>query len=275
MGVVTSVPVSHATPACSYANNVTRDDYQDTARDLLGEPSISHRVKRLSGLDVLIVAAFGVKGDMMTDKDQVANFEPGNKYVAESTIAAINVDRGGRYRVALRTAGQAGNQVLATAAQDAIQQRRRLFGLFGAGGGNLPYQTADGDFDPVGCRPEKAATADKLHTKYCALEPYSEGDIVENLTLADLARTALDVLYSRGRFRLMVESADVDWASHADDTDASIGAVKSGDAAFQAVVKWIERHSAWDEAVVIVTSDHGHLLVLDDPSAFASRPSTK
>ena len=34
----------------------------------------------------------------------------------------------------------------------------------------------------------------------------------------------------------MVEAGDVDWASHANDIDASIGAVKSGDAAFQAVV---------------------------------------
>ena len=29
VGVVTSVPFSHATPACAYANNVHRDDYQD------------------------------------------------------------------------------------------------------------------------------------------------------------------------------------------------------------------------------------------------------
>ncbi len=29
VGVITSVPISHATPACAYANNVTRNDYQD------------------------------------------------------------------------------------------------------------------------------------------------------------------------------------------------------------------------------------------------------
>ncbi|MFM8804853.1 MAG: alkaline phosphatase, partial [Planctomycetia bacterium] len=90
-------------------------------------------------------------------------------------------------------------------------------------------------------------------------------------TLADMARAALDVLHSRGNFWLMVEAGDVDWASHANDIDAAIGAVKSGDAAFQAVVKWIERHDAWADSVVIVTSDHGHLFVLDDPSAFTGR----
>ncbi len=32
VGAVTSVPISHATPATAYANNVFRDDYQDLAR---------------------------------------------------------------------------------------------------------------------------------------------------------------------------------------------------------------------------------------------------
>jgi alkaline phosphatase len=269
VGAVTSVPVSHATPACSYANNVTRDDYQDIARDLLGQPSIAHRTDPLPGLDLLIGAGYGVRGDLQSDKDQGANFEPGGKYVADSTIAAIDSQRGGRYRVAQRTVGQAGDQVLAAAARDAIAGNLRLFGFFGVREGNLPYQTADGDFDPVGCRPEQAATADRLRKKYCPLAPYTEADLTENPTLADMTRTALDVLHSRGKFWLMVEAGDVDWASHANDIDAAIGAVKSGDAAFEAVVKWIERHDAWDDSVVIVTSDHGHLFVLDDPEAFA------
>jgi alkaline phosphatase len=269
VGAVTSVPVSHATPACSYANNVTRDDYQDIARDLLGQPSIAHRTNPLDGLDVLIGAGFGVRGDRESDKDQGTNFEPGGKYVADSTLAAIDATKGGRYRLALRTFGRAGDEVLAVAAEDAIKRNLRLFGLFGVMEGNLPYQTADGDFDPVGCRPEQAATADRLRKKYCPITAYSEADLTENPTLADMTRAALDVLGSRGRFWLMVEAGDVDWASHANDIDAAIGAVKSGDAAFQAVVKWIERHDAWKDSVVIVTADHGHLFVLDDPAAFA------
>ena len=185
--------------------------------------------------------------------------------------AAIDARKGGRYRLALRTFGQAGDEVLAVAAEDAIKRKLRLFGLFGVAEGNLPYQTADGDFDPVGCRPEQQASADRLRKKYCPLKPYTEADLTENPTLADMTRAALDVLHSRGNFWLMVEAGDVDWASHANDIDSAIGAVKSGDAAFQAVVKWIERHDAWNDSVVIVTADHGHLFVLDDPTAFARR----
>jgi alkaline phosphatase len=269
VGAVTSVPISHATPACSYANNVTRDDYQDIARDLVGQPSIARRSVPLEGLDVLIGAGFGVQGTLEGEKDQGLNFEPGGKYIAGSTLAAIDAARGGKYRVVMRSAGRQGDLVLAAAAEEAIAANQRLFGLFGVAEGNLPYQTADGDFDPVGCRPEAGPHDDRLRKKFCPIKPYSEADIVENPTLADMARAALDVLAARGRFWLMVEAGDVDWASHANDIDAAIGAVKSGDAAFQAVVAWIERHDAWDDSVVIVTSDHGHMFVLDDPVALA------
>ena len=34
VGAVSSVPVSHATPACSYANNVTRDDYRSDLKEI-------------------------------------------------------------------------------------------------------------------------------------------------------------------------------------------------------------------------------------------------
>jgi len=161
--------------------------------------------------------------------------------------------------------------VLAEAARDAIDRRLRLFGLFGVREGNLPFQTADGDFNPVGCRPEQPPSADRLRKKYCPLEPYSEADLAENPTLADMTRAALDVLGTRERFWLLVEAGDVDWAAHANDIDAAIGAVRSGDAAFQAVVSWIERRNAWNDAVVIVTADHGHMFVLDEPAAFAGR----
>jgi alkaline phosphatase len=268
VGAVSSVPVSHATPACAYANNVSRDDYQDIARDQLGERSIFHREAPLPGLDVLIGGGWGVAGDAAKDRDQGRNFEPGNKYVADSTRAAIDVTNGGRYRVVERTPGRRGADVLAAAARDAVAGQLRLFGFFGAGLGHLPFRTADGDFNPAGVanmEPEAAA----LRKKYGGTISYSPADIAENPTLADMAVAALDVLSSRGPFWLMVEAGEVDWASHANNIDTAIGAVTSGDAAFRAIVGWIERHGGWTDTVVIVTSDHGHLFVLTDPAAFA------
>ena len=77
------------------------------------------------------------------------------------------------------------------------------------------------------------------------------------------------MLAAKGNFWLMVESGDVDWASHANNIDNAIGAVRAGDAAVKAIFDWIEKHDAWDDSVVIVTSDHGHAFVLTEPEAFA------
>ena len=64
----------------------------------------------------------------------------------------------------------------------------------------------------------------------------------------------------------MVEAGDVDWANHNNNIDDSIGAVLSGDAAFEAITEWVETNSNWEETLLIVTADHGHLMFLDDPS---------
>jgi alkaline phosphatase len=265
VGAVTSVPVSHATPGCSYANNVSRGDYQDISRDLLGMPSVAHRGGPLPGLDVLIGTGWGVESK--EDADQGRNYEPGNKYVAESTLAGIDLAAGGRYRVVQRTSGRRGDELLAEAAAEAIDRGTRLFGYFGTAEGNLPFRTADGDFDPSASPADDEA--DRLRKKYGGAIRYTPADLAENPTLADMAVAALDVLESRGSFWLMVEAGDVDWACHANNIDTCIGAIHSGDDAFRAVCRWIEARDGWDDTAVIVTSDHGHLFVLTEPEAFA------
>jgi len=269
VGAVTSVALSHATPACSYANNVSRDDYQDIARDMVGQPSIFHRTTPLPGLDVVIGAGWGVDSKAEKEKDQGQNFEPGNKYVADSTLAAIDVEAGGRYRLALRTPGRPGAEVLTAAARIAQERGERFFGFFGAPQGHLPFATANGDFDPCALPPDAGEEVDRLRKKYGGTIRYTDADLVENPTLADMAVAALDVLESRGRFWLMIEAGDVDWGSHANNIDTTIGAIKSGAAAFTGVARWIEAHGGWDDTVVLVTSDHGHAFVLTDPAALA------
>ncbi|HEY4313505.1 MAG TPA: alkaline phosphatase [Pirellulales bacterium] len=253
VGVITSVPISHATPACAYAHNVSRDDFQDLTRDLLGLPSVAHRHEPLSGVDVLLGAGWGEVVE--DDRKQGTNFIPGNKYIASDDLQRIDVRHGGNYRVVQREAGRNGPEALATAADDAGQHGQRLFGFFGAKTGHLPFATADGQYDPaVGVR--------KL------AEVYSAEDRHENPTLADMTRAALRVLSTNPRgFWLMVEAGEVDWANHDDNLDNSIGAVMCGDAAFHAVTDWVEEHNCWNDTAVILTADHGHYLHLTDPKA--------
>ena len=98
IGVVTSVPISHATPACAYANNVHRDDYQDLSRDLLGLPSITHPDNPLPGVDVLLGTGWGV--EQLTDAPQGQNYVPGNRYLPRKDLSTIDAAQGGRYYVA-------------------------------------------------------------------------------------------------------------------------------------------------------------------------------
>ncbi|MGH7193643.1 MAG: alkaline phosphatase, partial [Candidatus Saccharimonadales bacterium] len=257
VGVVTSVPISHATPAAAYANNVWRDDYQDLSRDLLGLSSVGHR-RPLPGVDVLLGAGWGQAAPL--DPGQGQNFVPGNKYLTAGDLAKIDALRGGDYVVAQRTPDVNGAKLLASAAEQAARARRRLFGFFGVCNGHLPFQTADGGYNP---------------TSGASLIPeiYSDADRAENPTLADLTRAALTVLGQRDTaFWLMVEAGDVDWANHDDNLDNSIGAVLSGDEAFRAITDWIEARDCWQETAVIVTADHGHFLVLEEPRRLAPRP---
>lgn len=258
VGVVTSVPISHATPACAYARNVSRDDYQDLSRDMLGLPSVMHPQSPLPGVDVLIGAGFGESKDK--DGGQGKNFVPGNRYLTDADLKAIDAKSGGKYQIALRTAGQKGADVLSTGVKAAIDSKQRFLGFFGGPNGHLPFRTADGGYDPVRGMKDKDNLADA--------EIYKPADISENPTLAQMTVAALDVLKSRSEnMWLMVEAGDVDWANHQNNLDASIGAVLSGDDAFKATTDWIEKNVGWENAVVLLTADHGHYLVLDDPTA--------
>ncbi len=260
VGVVTSVPISHATPAATWSNNVSRNDYQDLSRDLVGLPSVANRTA-LPGVDVLIGGGWGeaktseseVKSEIRNQGD---NFAPGNRYFADSDLEAIDVRNGGPYRVALRTPGARGNDVLAKAAEQAVRDGQRLFGMFGVARGQLPYATANGDYKPV--------------VGVTGIENYVDADIEENPTLAEMTRAALKVLETNDKgFWLMVESGDVDWANHDNQIDNSIGAVFSGEAAFEEICRWAEARDCWNETAVFVTADHGHLLVITDPESLA------
>ncbi len=255
VGIVTSVTISHATPACAYANNVSRDDYQDLTRDLLGLPSISHPQHPLPGVDVLLGTGWGET--VAEDSAQGDNFVPGNRYLTAQDRRAIDAAFGGKYLFAERTAGRSGRAVLFEAAAQAAKSRLRLCGMFGTAYSHLPFATADGGHDPtVGA----GGTS----------ETYTGADLEENPTLADMTRAALSVLEQRGEgFWLLVEAGDVDWANHDNNLDNSIGAVLSGDEAFRAVVEWAEDRGAWDKTAVIVTADHGHLLQITRPEAIA------
>ena len=127
VGIVTSVPVSHATPACAYANNVSRKDYQDISRDLVGLPSSSHRSDPLPGVDVLIGGGWGEgKG---SDKVQGVNFAQGNPYFHQDDLKAVDLASGGKYRVGAAKPGSEWTRCLDAGCPDRGRQWRAAVGF--------------------------------------------------------------------------------------------------------------------------------------------------
>ncbi len=108
VGVVTSVPISHATPAC-----VMRIMFLAMISRI--SPAISSGCRRsriaqpLAGVDVLIGAGWGESVD--EDRKQGSNFTPGNKYLAAEDLARIDARLGGKYVVAQREAGKKGRKI--------------------------------------------------------------------------------------------------------------------------------------------------------------------
>ena len=102
LGTVTSVPFDHVSPAAMYAQDVDRDDYQDLAREMLGLPGILQQARgapRLPGLDVVMGAGFGITSQAATMAPQGKNWVPGNVFIADPDLAAIDVKNGGKYVV--------------------------------------------------------------------------------------------------------------------------------------------------------------------------------
>jgi len=267
VGTVTSVPFDHVSPAAMYAQNVHRDDYQDIGRAMLGLAGIVQETRHAplrTGLDVVLGTGFGVLTNPTSLALQGRNGVLGNLFVTDADLATIDVRNGGKYVVVHTESGASGGQSLKRAAGEAVHCSARLFGFFGRDGlDHLPYQTADGRYDPV---PSLSSKGELRPAEW-----YTAADRIEQPTLAQMTEAALTVL-DAGRerpFILFVEAGDVDFALHANNLDNAIGAVYSGEEAVSTIIRWVESHSNWDDSVLIVSSDHGHYLVVDDPPALA------
>jgi alkaline phosphatase len=207
--------------------------------------------------DVVLGTGFGQTMTDKTHKAQGKNSVKGHVYIADADKEAIDVRNGGRYVVVQTERGVNGSRALRKAAETAAERGERLFGFFGSKTlGHLPYRTADGRYDPAPDIDGKA-------------EMYTQADLDEQPTLAGMTRAALRVLGSRPDrpFALFVEAGDVDFALHKNNLDNAIGAVYSGEEAIGVIVDWVAKNSNWDDSMMIVTADHGHYLVIDDPNA--------
>lgn len=266
-GTVTSVPFCHASPAGMYVQNVYRDDYQDIARMMLGLPGIIQEARQAPlrpGLDVVIGTGYGIPTEPRHLRIQGKNAVPGKLFLTDADRERIDLNNGGPYVVVETQFGVDGGQALRRGAMKAAQGGHRLFGFFGTPTlDHLPYRTADGRYDP-------APSLDR-YGQPAPAESYTAEELESQPTLAEMTDAALLVLSAQAGqpFVLFVEAGDVDFALHANNLDNAIGAIYDGEEAVRSIIQWVESRSNWDESVLLVSSDHGHYLVVDDPEALA------
>jgi alkaline phosphatase len=117
MGVVSTVPFTHATPAAHVSHNVNRNNYH----------AIGSEILTMVKPEVVIGGGYQAGSSCSTPI--------GSSYISGESYAAVCADPD--YEVVTRQSGFDGGVALLEAAQEAAKDGKKLFGLFGGPGGNF------------------------------------------------------------------------------------------------------------------------------------------
>jgi alkaline phosphatase len=220
-GVITSVPISHATPAGFVAHNPNRDDYAGIAREMIN----------LSAADVIMGA-----GHPWYDEDGVLMASPVYDYIDKATWDSL-------------VAGTAGDDADGDGDLDPwalIQTRSQFQALIQ---GPTPGRV-------IGIAPVHSSLQ-VLRSGDAFADPNAVPLTPSVPTLVEMTQAALNILDDDpdGLF-LMIEGGAVDWASHVHASGRMIEEHIAFDQAVEAVLAWVQDNSNWGETLLIVTSDH-------------------
>jgi alkaline phosphatase len=221
-GIVSSVHFSHATGACFAAHNARRSNYVEIAREM-----ILH-----SAVDVIMGCGhprYSRQGKLM--KSSRYRFVGGRdswNSLLEGT-AGGDADNDGKPDPWTMIQTREEFQTLASGPTP-----KRVLGL------PQVYQTL-----------QQQRGGDREAAPF-------EVPFIETVpTLTEMILAALNVLDNNPEgFYLMVEGGAVDWASHDHQSGRVIEEQIDFNRAIEAAVKWIEKHSNWNNTLIIVTGDH-------------------
>jgi alkaline phosphatase len=272
-GLVTSVPIDHATPGAAAANVNRRSKYDTNSPGATPLDNILQQELRIYQPTVLLGGGHPLSN---INKPLPTGVEPDHTYISETTYRELNTRPNNNiYKYTFRERGANAAKVLAqTAAQIDPNRGQRLLGVYGARGqnGNIPVSSANRDYSTTGLDIFKVHTTRGLQpdtTRPLAQNEtnpqFIQRERNENPTLNDLTQAALTVLgKDPDGFWLMIEGGDIDWAAHDNNIDNLIGTTLDFDQSVGTVIKWIENHGGWNRNQLIVTADHDHYFTLND-----------
>ncbi|WP_295049164.1 alkaline phosphatase [uncultured Paracoccus sp.] len=234
-GVVSSVPVSHATPAGFSSDNISRNNYGEISRD------------QINGTLDLVIGGGNPFYDDNGQTRATGNFAPetgtGSGWIAESVYDTVTTDtENWKY---LET--KADFEALANGTL-ALEDGQKIYGLPTVGS-TLQFNRTLAGQGADAANPSGIALNDDVPT------------------LATLTTGALNYLgQNQDGFFAMVEGGAVDWAAHANNTGKIIEEQIDFNNAVTAAFNWVETYSNWDETLFIVLTDHGNGLPLGPDS---------
>lgn len=251
VGVVSSVPLSHATPASFAAHNSDRSHYEQIARYMI----------------------FNTRFDLIMGA--------GNPDFSDDGKASENNDRyvGGR---------ELWNQLKANDGRTEYQVEGQTLRLLDADGNGQadPWtviQTRE-EFRNMasGKAPSRVLGIPQVNSTLAQGRTRAENEqlpftrpLSQNVpTLEEMTRAALNVLGQNPKgFFVMIEGGAIDWASHDNDLGRIIEEQIDLHNSIKAAIEWVEKYSSWDETLIIITADHetgyltgpGHPRVVNPP----------
>ncbi|MDO8684727.1 MAG: alkaline phosphatase [Armatimonadota bacterium] len=217
IGVVTSVPLSHATPAGFAAHNVDRYNYEQISSYMIND----------SAFDVIM----GTGNPWYDANGVLLPTAVGYQYV------------GGQATWDNLVSGTAGGTN-----PWALIQTRSDFQALGIAT-TTPIRV-------IGV-PQVFDTLQQLRGGNANADPYVVPLTTTVPTLAEMTRASINVLDNNPNgFAIMIEGGAIDFASHSNQSGRMIEEEIDFNGAVDAVNTWVNANSNWDETLVIVTADH-------------------
>ena len=235
VGVVTTVPFAHATPAGFVAHAESRELYSQIAMEMILD----------SRIDVIMGCGHPYYDNNGRKQTRAVTF----KYVGDSTIWAQLQDP---ERVQFTVNGKIktlqdidfDGEPDAWTLISTPDQFRKLTGE------NIPKRVLG--IPLVHETLQEYRTWDSLKARpwICPM--------VNNVpTLKDMSTGALNVLASNPNgFFVMIEGGAIDWANHDKRPERLIEEQTDFNKAIDAVIDWVNQNSSWNETLLIITSDH-------------------
>jgi alkaline phosphatase len=273
VGVVSSVPISHATPAAAAgAHQAHRSSYCELAVEMLsapypdvlagcGNPDFDNNGARLEDGQPKEYKYVGGKPvwDMLTG---VAGLEVGELLcprptetgeqgivVTKDLIAALQ-----------RWTMQQSTPQIESLLEGATPSKLLVVPPVGEAAfwGGMTLDPARPNNVRVGgtLQQQRGSRADPRYTS-----PGYDPPIADIPSLETLTRVALNALDDdKDGFFLHVEGGAVDWAMHENQLGRMVEEMIDFKRSIEAVVRWIESHGGWSQTLLIVTADHDHML---------------